>query len=130
MWADYEPTADASLPDLDIWFARGSGPDRDDDGLADGAEFNVHGTDPDVADSDADELPDGEEIALGTDPLLFDTDGDVFGDGAEVAAGTNPLDPMDFPSPPEAPSIGPWGLAALMGLIWGIGLSGARRRQR
>lgn len=43
------------------------------------------------ADTDGDELPDREEIALGTDPNNPDTDGDGFLDGEEVRNGHNPL---------------------------------------
>jgi len=65
--------------------------DRDGDGLDDGAETALHGTDPDDPDSDDDGLTDGREIALGTDPLTRDSDADGLADGAEVDEhGTDP----------------------------------------
>jgi hypothetical protein len=45
-------------------------PDSDDDGLSDGQEVNVYGTDPFARDSDGDGLGDGDEIGQGLDPLL------------------------------------------------------------
>ena len=45
--------------------------DIDGDGLSDGDEVNVYGTDPNNADTDDDGLSDGEEIALGFDPNNF-----------------------------------------------------------
>jgi hypothetical protein len=47
-----------------------------------------------LVDSDADGLPDKEELELGTDPTLVDTDGDGCGDLIEVKyAGWDPLTP-------------------------------------
>lgn len=43
--------------------------DADDDLLSDDDEVNVHGTDPNDADSDDDGCPDGFEVARGLDPL-------------------------------------------------------------
>jgi hypothetical protein len=50
-------------------------------------------TDPLLADTDADDLTDGEEISVySTNPLNRDTDGDTLSDGDEVKIhGTNPL---------------------------------------
>ena len=45
-------------------------PDRDSDGLYDGDETNVYGTNPDLYDTDGDGVGDGEEVYLGTDPLV------------------------------------------------------------
>lgn len=68
--------------------------DTDGDGLLDGDEVNVFGTDPELFDSDEDGLGDGEEVnVFGTEVLVFDTDGDGVGDGDEVEAETDPLDP-------------------------------------
>lgn len=66
-------------------------PDCDGDGLLDGEEATLLGTDPLDADSDDDGLPDGEERRHGTDPLDQDTDRDRMPDGWEVG---NELDPL------------------------------------
>ena len=59
--------------------------DADSDGLDDCAELEA-GTDPAVADTDADGLTDGAEVSEhGTDPTVADTDGDGDSDGVEVA---------------------------------------------
>ncbi|MCD6483649.1 MAG: right-handed parallel beta-helix repeat-containing protein [Candidatus Odinarchaeota archaeon] len=97
--------------------------DSDNDGLNDMLE-QVYGTDPNLQDTDGDELPDGwevsnglnatwpgdapqdpdndgltnlEEYQYGTDPNLQDTDGDELPDGWEVLAGTDPLNPNSYP---------------------------------
>jgi subtilisin len=58
--------------------------DDDDDGLSDGDEQLI-GTDPLLADTDADGLNDFAEFNVYfTDPLLVDTDGDSISDGDEV----------------------------------------------
>jgi MYXO-CTERM domain-containing protein len=81
--------------------------DTDDDGVLDGNEVRVWGTDPTSADTDGDGLLDGEEIGLTTgqggdtnaavfvpdgdsgatttNPAVVDTDGDALGDGLEDA---------------------------------------------
>ncbi len=67
--------------------AAGSDPlvaDTDDDGLDDGDEVNLYGTNPDNVDTDDDGLADGSEVRLGTDPLDPDTDDDGTLDGDEV----------------------------------------------
>lgn len=67
-------------------------PDTDADGLDDGEEVLVWATNPLAnADKDGDSLADADEVLVHfTDPSLADTDGDTFADGAEIAAGTNP----------------------------------------
>ncbi|RWX48850.1 hypothetical protein VT99_10502 [Candidatus Electrothrix marina] len=85
--------------------------DSDGDGLGNGEEVLVYGTDPYVADTDGDGLNDGEEVAYwgedwnsdfdndGQINLLdYDADGDGYSDGFEVGRGTNPGDPEDYPS--------------------------------
>jgi len=85
-------------------------PDTDGDGITDGYELIVLGTDASLADSDFDGLADGLEVSLGLDPsvadnpdldaplvaptdLLDDDDGDGLADWGEKLAGTNPADP-------------------------------------
>ena len=74
-------------------------PDSDDDGLTDGAEIFVHGTNPLVADTDGGSVSDGDEVSLGTNPkneeddIQFsdlDTDKDGLTDQEEAAIGSNP----------------------------------------
>jgi len=67
--------------------------DTDGDGISDGDEINLHGTNPLDADSDADGLSDETELNTHyTDPLDSDSDGDGLSDGAEVNIhGTSPL---------------------------------------
>jgi len=68
-------------------------PDSDDDGLNDGAEVNVHSTNPNDPDTDNDTLNDGAEVNVhGTNPLVMDTDVDAFDDGKEVYMATDPND--------------------------------------
>jgi hypothetical protein len=70
--------------------------DPDQDGLTVFAEFQ-RGLDPFRADTDGDGLRDGDEVNLyGTNPLLVDTDGDEVADGLEVQTGSDPLDPASF----------------------------------
>ncbi len=68
--------------------------DSDGDGVEDGIEVYLLGTDPDDPDTDDDGLVD-YEAAFGLNPLNPDTDGDGFSDGEELANGTDPLTP-DF----------------------------------
>ncbi|MBO6207612.1 MAG: cellulose binding domain-containing protein [Lachnospiraceae bacterium] len=58
--------------------------DCDADGLKDGDEVNIYGTDPMEYDSDQDGFSDGEEIRLGLDPISKDSNGDGVPDGEEV----------------------------------------------
>lgn len=69
VWKTYAFSPDSGS-DPEVAFSTAFGPDADGDGLADGAEVNVHGTDPDHPDTDGDGASDGEEIAAGTDPLV------------------------------------------------------------
>lgn len=67
--------------------------DSDGDGLTD-AEERSQGTDPTLADTDADGLTDWAEIKIyNTKPLTPDTDGDGYKDGAEVINNYDPLKP-------------------------------------
>jgi hypothetical protein len=61
-------------------------PDTDGDGVADGDELNLYGTEPIVFDTDGDGRSDGEELFVsGTDPLIWDTEGEGSAD-EEMAA--------------------------------------------
>ena len=86
-------------------------PDSDNDGLSDGDDVLVHGTNPTRADTDGGGVPDGVEVAQGTDPRNPadddpdgdgwadgdpsprnpDADGDGLLDGDERRLGTNPV---------------------------------------
>lgn len=74
--------------------ALAGGEDSDGDGLTNTEETGI-GTDPFVADTDADTLLDGEEVeTYRTNPLLADTDTDGLTDGDEVKVHmTDPLKP-------------------------------------
>jgi Lysozyme like domain/Bacterial TSP3 repeat/NlpC/P60 family len=82
-------------------------PDTDGDGITDGYELIVLGTNPDLADSDFDGIDDGLELSYGLDPtkadnpdpdqpleapadLSVDSDGDGISDWGEQLAGTDP----------------------------------------
>ena len=67
--------------------------DTDGDGVRDGHEMFLYGTDNQRWDSDGDGISDGEEIARGLSPLKCDTDDDGLGDAEELAAETDPLNP-------------------------------------
>lgn len=97
--------------------------DADTDGVTDADEVLQHGSDPLRADSDADGMPDGWEIANLLDPLSddagndadgdglsnalefawltdphnADSDGDSWSDGFEIAAGGDPGDAARLP---------------------------------
>ena len=77
----------------------GTGPDSDQDGVADAAE-DAAGTDPTDPDSDRDGATDGQEAGAGTDgldpadtPAVGDQDGENVGDALEEIMGTDPADP-------------------------------------
>ena len=59
--------------------------DTDSDGLNDWIELNTHETDPTLEDTDEDGLNDGEEINdYDTNPIVKDSDGDGLEDGDEI----------------------------------------------
>ena len=67
------------------------------DGLNDGDEVNTHGTDPLLADTDSDGMPDAWEVTNGTDPLVDDSASDPDSDNLsnidEYLEGTLPNNP-------------------------------------
>jgi hypothetical protein len=76
--------------------------DADSDGIPDADETGIYGTDPGSADTDADGVLDGAEIAAGTNPLVAegaaaggggDSDGDRLADADEASFGTDPNTP-------------------------------------
>jgi hypothetical protein len=78
--------------------------DSDGDGLPDADETATYGTDPNNADTDADGVSDGAEIAAGTNPLVADAaptaaastgdaDADRLSDANEASYGTDPNNP-------------------------------------
>ncbi len=72
--------------------------DYDRDGLSDGDEVKVYGSDPKDSDTDNDGVDDGAEVeTYGTEPSMSDTDGDSYNDGIEIGLGTDPLESTDQP---------------------------------
>ncbi|MBX3358880.1 MAG: hypothetical protein KF745_10675 [Phycisphaeraceae bacterium] len=96
--------------------------DTDGDGLTDAEEMFIYRTNPSIADTDGDSVPDGwevsygfnpldptdgsadldgdglgnaQEFGLGTDPTQRDTDGDGADDGVEISQHSDPLDVAD-----------------------------------
>lgn len=74
--------------------------DTDSDNLLDGAEVHTHGTDPTLADTDNDLLDDDVELAGTTDPTLGDSDLDGHKDYIELEAGSDPDNIADVPTFP------------------------------
>jgi thiol-disulfide isomerase/thioredoxin len=71
--------------------------DSDGDGLSNKDE-EAWGSDPEVADTDGDGIPDGEEVfTYGNHPAFTDSDLDGIDDNVEIDAGFDPLDPDDRP---------------------------------
>lgn len=82
--------------------------DRDGDGLSDDQELAL-GTNPLVADSDNDGLPDFNEVNIHhSNPLVRDSDGDGFDDGYEYSLGSHMLDVESTPVEICTPQEGDW----------------------
>lgn len=93
--SEYELT---DLVDGVYFFRVVSSQDSDGDGLSDGLELYVYGTNPNKADSDDDGLNDGIELELGTNPNHSDSDGDGISDGDEFNLyHTDPLNDRSSP---------------------------------
>lgn len=77
--------------------------DSDADSLSDGDEVNIHGSNPLSTESDGDGFTDDYEVATGAKPGdandVPDNDGDGYHNAREVAAGSDPLDPASVPQP-------------------------------
>lgn len=87
-WVD-EDSTNYTVRFYDCWTLD----DTDGDGISDGREKRLYGTNPNAWDSDGDGLSDYDEIFVhGTDPLDADSDGDGLPDGWEVQYGLDPLD--------------------------------------
>lgn len=79
-----------------FFFAARADTDSDGDGIADGRETYILGTNPQLRDSDGDGLDDRDELyCYDTDANRRDTDGDGMWDGWEAVFGLNPTDPSD-----------------------------------
>ena len=89
-FADFDEDGLSNLIEIQLGTAFDN-PDTDGDGLSDGLEVNIYGTNPLATDTDEDGLRDGEEINK-TNPLAADTDGDGLDDGLEVV--TYKTDPL------------------------------------
>jgi hypothetical protein len=77
--------------------------DSDVDDVSDGDEIDFYGTDALDSDTDGDGLDDGEELlTYSTNPLLDDTDGDDVSDSEEASAGSDPLDAASVPATPTS----------------------------
>ena len=72
--------------------------DTDGDGLSDGKEIVVHGSDPGKKDTDEDGLNDYVEVTVHmTSPTLKDTDSDGYEDKYELTFGGDPKDAQSGP---------------------------------
>ncbi|MHA1247645.1 MAG: SBBP repeat-containing protein [Candidatus Thorarchaeota archaeon] len=88
---------DSSYNGADCFVAKVQDPDRDGDGLDDGVEMVVYGTDPLSNDTDSDGMPDGWEVTYGlnatdSSDALGDLDGDMLNNLNEYAYGAKPND--------------------------------------
>ncbi|WP_075089433.1 LamG-like jellyroll fold domain-containing protein [Verrucomicrobium spinosum] len=121
-WNDkFSFKADAAKHETVLIWLSDQQTDSDGDGLVDSEERHIYGTNPALADTDVDGIPDGWEVRNGqnplvkdadadpdddhltnlsewqhgSDPRLTDTDEDGLPDGWEVSNGTNPANAKD-----------------------------------
>jgi len=91
--------------EINIYHTNPNDPDTDTDGFEDGIEIKnnfsplVAGKKIYEADYDEDGLSDGAEFNLGADPTNKDTDGDGYPDGVEVRNGYDPVNPEPIKLP-------------------------------
>jgi hypothetical protein len=99
-----EPDSDSDLMDDGWEISYGTDPliddsvnDTDNDNLTHLEEY-THKTHPFNADTDMDQLLDGDEVKIyGTSPLLYDSDFDGYSDYIEISSGTDPNNPDEHP---------------------------------
>ncbi|NOK60476.1 MAG: hypothetical protein GFH27_549297n75 [Chloroflexi bacterium AL-W] len=89
LWSATDPDGDQLLDQFEETLGTSTeSSDTDGDGISDGDELALTGTDPTQADSDSDNDGDGltaqEEVAAGTNPLHPDTDRDTLDDRFEL----------------------------------------------
>ena len=63
----------------------------DDDGLLDDDEIAIHGTNPDVFDTDGDGLGDGQELGMTNATVTADTDLSIFKEDRDPSTTTDPM---------------------------------------
>jgi hypothetical protein len=84
--ADQDADNIADAQEAEVGLDAGN-PDTDADGVADGDEGPLYGTDPLSGDTDGDGLSDGDELFdTRSDPLSAETTGDSIADGATEVA--------------------------------------------
>jgi len=109
LWEDkYFGDGDGVATDAELALQNGTDdgyPTADGDGL-DNLGEQTAGTDPNVADTDADGRSDGEEVngPVTSDPLKADTDDDGLSDGEEVDGTSNPYKNHVLGTPPGDPT--------------------------
>jgi hypothetical protein len=97
LWAAFDPDTDKLLDRFELILGTDVAlSDTDGDGISDGDELTLTGSDPTVADSQDDQDGDGltalEELAAGTNALRADTDDDTLDDRFELETfGSDPL---------------------------------------
>ncbi|WP_105103427.1 PQQ-binding-like beta-propeller repeat protein [Microbulbifer pacificus] len=101
--AGQDPDSDG-LTNLEEFIASTSArvSDSDGDGLSDGDEVSLYGTDPNSQDSDGDFMPDSWELVAGLDPnsaddMEGDLDSDSYSNYIEFINGSDPSDDTSFP---------------------------------
>ncbi len=98
--------------------------DTDGDEISDGDEVNIYNTNPLLSDTDNDGMSDGWEITYTLNPLLddgqADLDGDTWTNLKEFQYQTDPTDILSFPNVIEAYSVNEAGDLYLIELVTGI----------